>query len=142
VSTLIYCWQCGHLNPGNAVHCASCGALLVRPPGLADGAGPRPQARPVGTTRRTLGKIVKVASTIVWLVVGLVSMILDLWMLSYEWGLQGVIGGLILGPVTFIAVPLYVFFNRGAWVLLAFSYGGALLGALLMGLASALAPEE
>jgi len=88
-----------------------------------------------------LGGLFKVVGWIVFAVSGLWGFFLCLGIISQVAGFWGIVACLILGPITFVAAPLYVGFAWGNWFPLVLNYGGGLVATVLIGIGSTLSRE-
>lgn len=88
-----------------------------------------------------LGGLIKVAGWIVFAVSGLWGFFLCMGIISKAAGFWGIIAALLLGPVTFVAAPLYAGFAWGDWFPLVLNYGGGIAAAALIGIGSAFSSE-
>ena len=88
-----------------------------------------------------LGNLFKVAGFGLFAVCGIWGFFLCLAIISKATGFWGLLGALILGPVTFFAAPLYSGFAWGDWFPLLLNYGGGIGAMLLIGIGSALGGE-
>ena len=88
-----------------------------------------------------LGGFIKVAGWIVFAVTGLWGFFLCLGIISKAAGFWGLVAALFLGPVTFVAAPLYAGFAWGNWFPLVLNYGGGIAAAVLISIGSALSGE-
>jgi len=68
-------------------------------------------------------------------VFGLWGFILDLGVVHHAAGRWGVVGGVVLFPLTYVLVPWYAAIALGNWVPLAIGYGGVIAGAILLWMA-------
>lgn len=89
----------------------------------------------------TLGGLIKVVGWIVFAVTGLWSFFLCLGIIKTAVGFWGAFAALILGPVAFVAAPLYAGFALGDWFPLVLGYGGVIATAVLFGIGSALSDK-
>lgn len=83
-----------------------------------------------------LGGLIKVIGWIVFAVTGLWGFLLCLGIITKAAGFWGIVAALVLGPVTFVAAPLYAGFAWGNWFPLALNYGGGIAAAVLIGIGS------
>lgn len=88
-----------------------------------------------------LGGLLKGGGFILLLITGLWGFFLCLGIISKAAGFWGVVASLVLGPVTYVAAPLYAGFAWGDWFPLALNYGGGIGSMVLIGLGSALRRE-
>ena len=88
-----------------------------------------------------LGNLIKAAGWIVLVVTGLWGFFLCLAIISQAAGFWGIVAALFIGPVTFVAAPLYAGFAWGNWFPLVLNYGGGIAGAILIGLGSAMSGD-
>ena len=68
-------------------------------------------------------------------VFGLWGFILDLAVVRHVAGLWGVVGGVVLFPLTYVVVPWYAAIAWGNWFPLLIGYGGVLAGGILLWIA-------
>lgn len=73
---------------------------------------------------------------LVWVVAGIWGFFLCLGIISDAAGFWGIVAGLFLGPITFVAAPLYAGFEHGNWFPLILNYGGSLVAMALIGIGS------
>lgn len=59
-----------------------------------------------------------------WLAAGVIGFIGCCAVVAQEWGFAGVVVGIMLAPVTFVAAPIYAGVAYHNWSLLILSYGG------------------
>ena len=88
-----------------------------------------------------LGNVIKVVGYIVFAVTGLWGFFICLAIISTAAGFWGIVAALILGPVTFIAAPLYAGFEWGNWFPFVLNYGGGIVSAILVGIGSKLSGD-
>ena len=88
-----------------------------------------------------LGNLIKVAGWIVFSVTGVWGFFLCLAIISKAAGFWGIVVALVLGPVTFVAAPLYAGFAWGNWFPLLLNYGGGIAGAVLIGIGGTLSGD-
>jgi len=89
-----------------------------------------------------LGKLIKVVGWAVFAITGIWGFFLCLAMISKVAGFWGLVAALILGPVTFIAAPLYEGFTWGNWFPLILNYGGGLTATVLIGIGNAMSGDN
>lgn len=89
-----------------------------------------------------LGNLIKVAGYIVFAVTGIWGFFLCLAIISKAAGFWGIVASLILGPVTFVAAPLYAGFAWDNWFPLVLNYGGGIAAMILIGIGSALGGDR
>ena len=90
---------------------------------------------------KALGGLIKVAGWIVFAVTGIWGFLLCLGIISKAAGFWRLVAALFLGPVTFVAAPLYAGFAWGNWFPLVLNYGGGATAAVLIGIGSACSGE-
>lgn len=95
-----------------------------------------------GTVMAALGKVIQGAGVLVFAVTGLWGFFLCLAIINEAAGFWGIVVGLFIAPVTFLAAPLWAGFTYGNWFPLVLEYGGGLCGGLLVALGGALAGDE
>ena len=88
-----------------------------------------------------LGRALKITGGIVFLISGLWGLFLCLGIISKVAGFWGIVGALVLGPITLVAAPLYAGFAWGNWFPLILNYGGAISAAILFGIGMTLSRE-
>ena len=80
----------------------------------------------------TAGDILKLFGAVVWVVYGLWGFMICLAIVNDIAGGWGLLIGLALAPVTFVAAPWYALIAWGLWYPLSVCYGGGLAGTLLL----------
>lgn len=85
-----------------------------------------------------LGKLIKALGWTVFAVTGVWGFFLCLAIISKAAGFWGIVAALFLGPVTFVAAPLYAGFAWGNWFPLLLNYGGGIAAMMLVAIGSAL----
>jgi hypothetical protein len=88
---------------------------------------------------RTIGGFLKILGSLIFTISGIWSFFLCIGIISKAAGFWGIVAGLLLGPVTFVAAPLYAGFAQGDWFPLVLGYGGGISAAILIGIGGALA---
>ena len=88
-----------------------------------------------------LGNIVKVVGWIVLSVAGLWGFFLCLAIISKAAGFWGIVVALSIGPVTFVAAPLYAGFAWGDWFPLVLNYGGVIVAVILISIGEAMSSD-
>jgi hypothetical protein len=68
--------------------------------------------------------------------------VLCLGIISKAAGFWGLVAALFLGPITFVAAPLYAGFAWDNWFPLVLNYGGGIAAAVLLGIGSALSNDS
>lgn len=81
-----------------------------------------------------IGNLLKGVGIFVWVVAGIWGFFLCLGIISSVAGFWGIVAGLFLGPITFVAAPLYAGFEHGNWFPLILNYGGSLAAMALIGI--------
>jgi hypothetical protein len=89
-----------------------------------------------------IGSLLKGAGMVVWFVAGLWGFFLCLGIISHAAGFWGIVGGLFLAPITFVAAPLYAGFEHGDWFPLILNYGGSVVAMVLMGIGGAMSNDQ
>jgi hypothetical protein len=90
---------------------------------------------------KAFGRLLKGVGTLVWIVAGAWGFFLCLGIIAHAAGFWGIVAALFLGPVTFLAAPLYAGFEHGDWFPLILNYGGSLVGLVLMAIGGALSDD-
>lgn len=85
-----------------------------------------------------LGGIFKFAGWIIGVGCGLLGFFLSLGIISKVAGFWGIVAALILGPVTFVAAPLYAGFSWGDWFPFLLNYGGGIAAFILISIGTAI----
>lgn len=88
-----------------------------------------------------IGSILKNTGMVVWVVAGIWGFFLCLGIISDVAGFWGIIAGLFLGPITFVAAPLYAGFEQGNWFPLILNYGGGMVAMVLFGIGSMISDD-
>jgi hypothetical protein len=88
---------------------------------------------------RAIGGVLKIIGGLIFAVTGIWSFFLCIGIISKAAGFWGIVAALVLGPVTFVAAPLYAGFSQGDWFPLMLGYGGGISAALFIGIGGALA---
>ena len=89
-----------------------------------------------------LGKMLQVIGGIVFAITGLWGFFLCLAIITEAAGFWGLLVSLIVGPVTFIAAPLYAGFAWHNWFPLVLNYGGGIVAAVFFGIGSFLSGDN
>jgi hypothetical protein len=89
-----------------------------------------------------LGKLFKALGYAVFGITGLWGLFLCLAIVDKVAGFWGIVVGLFIAPVTFLAAPFYAGFHYGNWFPLVLNYGGAFVSGGLMLVGKALARED
>ena len=87
-------------------------------------------------TRKDLGFAISVASLCGWLVCGAWGFVLSVAAAYQLGGVAAALLGLLLGPLTFVTLPLLALVALGSWQPVALSYGGLLGAVAILSLAS------
>ena len=88
-----------------------------------------------------IGSLFKVAGYIVFAIAGIWGFFLCIGIISDAAGFWGIVAALFLGPVTFVAAPLYAGFSNGDWFPLILNYGGGISAMILIGIGSAISGD-
>jgi hypothetical protein len=72
----------------------------------------------------------KIIGVILLVIFGLYGLYIDFSTLNYLYGFSGVMAGLFLAPLTYVGIPVYLFFN-GYYLPLILIFGGTIVGGLL-----------
>jgi hypothetical protein len=91
--------------------------------------------------RKIFGGIFRVLGGIALLIFGLWGLIIELAIVNQAAGFWGVVIGIVILPVTFVAAPWYALVAWGNWFPLEIVYGGGILTAVLLGLGSVVAGD-
>ncbi len=83
--------------------------------------------------------ILHALAVVIGLAVGVIGFILCCSVIAREWGFGGVVLGIALAPVTFLAAPIYAGIAYGNWSLLILEYGGSFVAFILYTIAGLLA---
>jgi len=89
----------------------------------------------------TIGSLFQVAGYIVFAIAGIWGFFLCIGLISDAAGFWGIVAALFLGPVTFVAAPVYAGFSLGDWFPLILNYGGGISAAVLIGIGSAISDD-
>jgi len=82
------------------------------------------------------------AGYVAWVIFGIWGFLLDLAIVNQAAGFWGVVAGIFLLPVTFVAAPLYAGVAWGNWFPLFVGYGGGIAATILVGVGSAIAGDN
>lgn len=85
-----------------------------------------------------IGGIFKVIGMTIWVGTGLWGFFLCLAIISKAAGFWGIVAAIFLGPITFIAAPLYAGFAWDNWFPLVLNYGGAAVSFIVIALGGAM----
>ena len=88
-----------------------------------------------------LGNLMKVVGWIVLSVSGLWGFFLCLAIISKAAGFFGIVVALFIGPVTFVAAPLYAGFAWGNWFPFVLNYGGVIVAVILISIGEAMSSD-
>ncbi len=81
-----------------------------------------------------LGQIFKIIGWIIFAITGVWGFILCLAIITKAAGFWGVVIGLMICPVTFVAAPLYAGFAWHDWFPLILNYGGSIVATFFWGI--------
>jgi len=70
------------------------------------------------------------------LVCGLGGMFINFQIIHHVAGFWGIVIGLVILPVTFVAAPIYAIFEWGNWLPAALIYGGGMFSMIFFGIGS------
>jgi hypothetical protein len=87
--------------------------------------------------RRLLGSVLTIAGWVGWGICGFGGLGICLRILYLQAGAWGVLGGFLLGPLTFIATPWYALLALGTWIPLIVCYAGGFVSTALIGVGAA-----
>lgn len=108
-----------------------------QPPERSD----REPARTPEHTRRGVARIGGMLSglgVLIYIATGLVGSVYDLAVVNAVWGFGGIVLGIIVIPITFLAAPFYALFEWGSWALILLEGGGLFLALTLTAIGDAL----
>ena len=88
-----------------------------------------------------IGSLFKGAGMVTWVVSGIWGFFLCIGIISDAAGFWGIVGALFLGPITFVAAPLYAGFQHGNWFPLILNYGGSLVAMTLIFIGSLISKD-
>jgi len=88
-----------------------------------------------------VGGLLKVIGMLLFAICGIWGFFLCIGIISKAAGFWGVVGALILGPITFAAAPLYAGFAWGDWFPFILNYGGGVAAMVLFAIGSAFAKD-
>ena len=88
-----------------------------------------------------IGGFFKTIGYIVWFGTGIWGFFLCLAIISKVAGFWGIVAALFLGPITFVAAPLYAGFAWDNWFPLVLNYGGGIAAMIIIGIGSAMSKE-
>lgn len=88
-----------------------------------------------------IGNLLRGVGMFVLIIAGIWGFFLCLAIISHAAGFWGLLAAIFLGPVTFIAAPLYAGFEHGDWFPLALNYGGSLVGIALVAIGNAMSND-
>jgi len=91
--------------------------------------------------RTKIGNTILVMGFISWFIFGLIGLYLSLGIVNKVAGFWGVVFGLCLFPITFVAAPWYALLEWGNWIPLLINYGGGIFTILLFYLAAGLSGD-
>jgi len=83
-------------------------------------------------SRRSLGALLSGLGAVAFFVFGLWGFILELIIVNQAGGLLGIVVGIVVLPVTFVAAPWYALVAQGDWLPLAVVYGGCVVAGLMV----------
>jgi hypothetical protein len=89
-----------------------------------------------------IGGFLKIMGYLVFAISGIWGFVLCLGIISKAAGFWGLVAALFLGPITFVAAPLYAGFAWDNWFPLVLNYGGGIAAAVLLGIGSALSNDS
>ncbi|MDH3289903.1 MAG: hypothetical protein OEO20_02125 [Gemmatimonadota bacterium] len=84
--------------------------------------------------RRLLGSALTIVGWVGWGICGFGGLGICLRVLYIQAGAWGVLGGFLLGPLTFLATPWYALVALGTWVPLVVCYAGGFVSTALIGI--------
>ncbi len=84
--------------------------------------------------RRLLGSALTIVGWVGWVICGFGGLGVCLRVLYLEAGVWGILGGFLLGPVTFLATPWYALVALGTWIPLVVCYAGGFVSTALIGI--------
>jgi len=90
---------------------------------------------------KAVGSLLKGVGMVVWFIAGIWGFFLCLGIISHAAGFWGIVAGLFIAPLTFVAAPLYAGFEHGDWFPLILNYGGSVAGLVLMGIGGAMSDD-
>ena len=91
--------------------------------------------------RKFFGSIFKVFGGIAFFIFGLWGLIFELAIVNQAAGFWGVVIGIFILPVTFVAAPWYAIVEWGNWFPLLIVYGGGIVSAIFFGIGSLIAGD-
>jgi hypothetical protein len=92
--------------------------------------------------RSRLGSVFKVLGYITLVIFGLLGFIISVGIVYKAAGFWGFVVAFVLLPITFAVAPWYALIIRGDWFPLAISYGGGIIGIILVYIGSVIAGDE
>ena len=88
-----------------------------------------------------IGSLLKGTGFLVWAVAGIWGFFLCIGIIAHAAGFWGIVAAIFLGPITYIAAPLYAGFAHGDWFPLILNYGGGLLAMVLVAVGGAMSND-
>lgn len=83
---------------------------------------------------KNVGDFFNAVGITAWFVTGIWGFFLCIGIISDAAGFWGVVAAIFIGPITFIAAPLYAGFEYNNWLPLILNYGGSIVSLSLIGL--------
>ena len=88
-----------------------------------------------------IGKAITVLGYIVFAITGIWGFFLCLSIITHVAGFWGVVIGLTIAPLTFVAAPIYAGIKWDNWFPLVLNYGGGILAAILIAIGNKFSGE-
>lgn len=65
-------------------------------------------------------------------VTAIISTILDIQIVWYEWGYRGVVLSVLAYPLAILSIPIFALIKYGRWLPILVTYGGGIIGLVLL----------